>query len=79
MITEKIKDIEAEMARTQRNKATSNHLGILKAKLAKLRREILTPSTTGGGGPGVGFDVIFIIKGSKNRSCSCWICRISLW
>lgn len=53
---EKIKEIEAEMARTQKNKATSYHLGILKAKLAKLRREILTP-TSGGGGTGVGFDV----------------------
>ena len=46
---EKIKEIEAEMARTQKNKATSNHLGILKAKLAKLKRELLTPSKTSGG------------------------------
>ena len=56
-IVEKIKEIEAEMARTQKNKATSHHLGILKAKVAKLRRELLTPSSGGGGGPGVGFDV----------------------
>lgn len=55
-VVEKIKEIETEMARTQKNKATSNHLGILKAKLAKLRRELLTPKT-GGGGEGVGFDV----------------------
>lgn len=54
---QKIKDIEAEMAKTQKNKATSYHLGILKAKLAKLRRELLTPQGGGGGGPGVGFDV----------------------
>lgn len=40
---EKIKEIEAEMARTQKNKATSGHLGLLKAKLAKLRREVLMP------------------------------------
>ncbi|KAJ3081842.1 GTP-binding protein, partial [Quaeritorhiza haematococci] len=45
------------MARTQRNKATAHHLGILKAKLAKLRRELLTPQGGGGGGGGVGFDV----------------------
>ena len=32
----KIKEIEEEMARTQKNKATSGHLGLLKAKLAKL-------------------------------------------
>jgi len=48
-ILEKIADIESEMARTQKNKATSGHLGTLKSKLAKLRRELITPS--GGGGP----------------------------
>ncbi len=45
------------MARTQKNKATANHLGILKAKLAKLRRELLCPKGGGGGGAGEGFDV----------------------
>lgn len=54
---EKIKAIEDEMAKTQKNKATSFHLGQLKAKLAKLRRELLTPSGSGGGGGGLGFDV----------------------
>lgn len=44
------------MAKTQRNKATAGHLGLLKARLAKLRRELLTPKS-GGGGPGEGFDV----------------------
>src|SRR6201992_3163555 len=53
---DKIKEIESEMARTQKNKATSFHLGQLKAKLAKLKRELLTPSSSGGGG-GSGFDV----------------------
>jgi uncharacterized protein len=42
----------------QKNKATSYHLGQLKAKLAKLRRELISvPSGGGGGGGGVGFDV----------------------
>ncbi|KAL9053553.1 MAG: hypothetical protein Q9162_004720 [Coniocarpon cinnabarinum] len=54
---DKIKEIEAEMARTQKNKATSFHLGQLKAKLSKLKKELLTPSSGGGGGGGVGFDV----------------------
>ena len=54
----KIADIKAEMARTQKNKATAGHLGLLKAKLAKLRREILEPKGGGGGGGGgSGFDV----------------------
>lgn len=45
------------MAKTQKNKATSFHLGQLKAKLAKLKRELLTPTGGGGGGGGAGFDV----------------------
>merc|ERR1711953_1111219 len=57
-ILEKIADIEAEMARTQKNKATAGHLGMLKAKLAKLKREIIEESSkSSGGGGGEGFDV----------------------
>ncbi|KIP12673.1 hypothetical protein PHLGIDRAFT_27108 [Phlebiopsis gigantea 11061_1 CR5-6] len=54
---QKIKEVEDEMNRTQKNKATSYHLGQLKAKLAKLRRELINPSGGGGGGGGPGFDV----------------------
>ncbi|KAH8044816.1 GTP binding protein [Aureococcus anophagefferens] len=36
-IVDKIKELEAEYARTQKNKATEGHLGIIKAKLSKLR------------------------------------------
>ncbi|KAF9534801.1 P-loop containing nucleoside triphosphate hydrolase protein [Crepidotus variabilis] len=55
---QKIKEVEDEMAKTQKNKATSYHLGQLKAKLAKLKRELINPSTgSGGGGGGLGFDV----------------------
>ena len=46
-ILEKIKSIEEEVARTQRNKATEYHLGNLKARLAKLRTQLLEPK--GGG------------------------------
>ncbi|KAJ2759249.1 GTP-binding protein rbg1 [Coemansia nantahalensis] len=53
---DKIKEIEAEMAKTQKNKATAYHLGTLKAKLAKLRRELIAPPKSGGGA-GEGFDV----------------------
>ena len=52
----KIADIEAEMSRTQKNKATEGHLGLLKAKLAKLKREITDGPKASGGGEG-GFDV----------------------
>ena len=55
-ILDKIADIENEMAKTQKNKATAGHLGMLKAKLAKLRRELITPKSQGGG-TGEGFDV----------------------
>ncbi|KAJ1563358.1 Developmentally-regulated GTP-binding protein 2, partial [Cladochytrium tenue] len=56
-ILEKIADIETEMARTQKNKATEYHLGLLKAKLAKYRAMLLEPQ--GKSGPkGPGFDVV---------------------
>lgn len=43
---------------TQKNKATAYHLGQLRAKLAKLKRELIAPSGGGGGGGGgMGFDV----------------------
>jgi len=57
---QKIADIESEMARTQKNKATNGHLGLLKAKLAKCRAAIITEGTKGsggGGGTNAGFEV----------------------
>lgn len=45
------------MARTQKNKATMGHLCLLKSRLAKLRRELITPKGGGGGASGEGFDV----------------------
>eukprot|EP00924_Labyrinthula_sp_SR-Ha-C_P008379 maker-scaffold_11-snap-gene-11.32-mRNA-1 protein AED:0.03 eAED:0.03 QI:54/1/1/1/0.66/0.5/4/214/408 len=56
-ILERIKSIEEEMARTQKNKATMSHLCRLKAQLAKLRSELLEPSKSGSGGAGEGFEV----------------------
>lgn len=49
----------SQMARTQKNKATAYHLGLLKAKLAKYKRELLTPGTGKGAAAatGEGFDV----------------------
>lgn len=54
---QKIAEIEQEIARTQKNKATENHLGLLKARLAKLKSDIVAASKSGGGKAGDGFDV----------------------
>ncbi|KAH3685953.1 hypothetical protein WICPIJ_003075 [Wickerhamomyces pijperi] len=56
-IIEKIQQIELEMSRTQKNKATEYHLGLLKGKLAKLKRELLEPAAGGSSGGGQGFEV----------------------
>lgn len=55
-IPEKIKAIQDEMARTQINKATEHHLGLLRAKIAKLRRE-QEDASKGGSQDSEGFDV----------------------
>jgi hypothetical protein len=54
-----MKEIEVEMQRTQKNKATSYHLGRLKAQLAKLRTELLAPAAGAATGAkaGDGFEV----------------------
>lgn len=58
-VLQRIADIETEMAKTQKNKATNGHLGLLKAKLAKLRASLISEGTKsgGGGGGGGGFEV----------------------
>lgn len=45
------------MAKTQKNKATEYHLGLLKGKLARLRAQLLEPGPGAGAGAGTGFDV----------------------
>jgi len=56
--SDKINEIEAEMARTQKNKATAHHMGLLKAKLARLKRELIDGGAKGkGGAKEEGFDV----------------------
>jgi len=51
-IGDKIVEIEAEMARTQKNKATEHHLGSLKAKLARYKSELTEPRQKGPKIPG---------------------------
>lgn len=45
------------MDRTQKNKATEGHLGMLKAKIARLKRELLDNISKAKGGAGDGFEV----------------------
>ena len=55
-ILERIKEIEHELTMTQRNKATTTHIGLLKSQLARLRTQLLMPDSGSGGG-GQGFNV----------------------
>ncbi len=54
-LQEKLKELEDEMARTQKNKATEFHIGIIKSKIAQIRRELLAPRRHGASAGG--FDV----------------------
>jgi ribosome-interacting GTPase 1 len=59
-IPEKIKEIQEQIHRTQINKATEFHIGLLKAKIARLKREMqenIHGKTMHTGGENVGFDV----------------------
>lgn len=57
-IQERIKEIELELTRTQKNKATTTHIGLLKGQLARLRTQLLLPTSgDGGGGGSEGFAV----------------------
>ncbi|ODV91697.1 hypothetical protein CANCADRAFT_273 [Tortispora caseinolytica NRRL Y-17796] len=56
-IVEKIQQIEDELARTQKNKATEYHIGLLKGKLARYRAQLLEPTPGGSSGGGQGFEV----------------------
>jgi uncharacterized protein len=59
-IPEKIKEIQEQIQKTQINKATEFHIGLLKAKIARLKREMqenVHGKTMHTGGENVGFDV----------------------
>lgn len=61
-IHEKITEIEQQMARTQVNKATEHHLSLLKAKLARLKKEAEAPKKAGGSSEG------FAVRKSGNAT-----------
>ena len=54
---ERIKEIEEEMAKTQYNKATQGHFATLKARLSKLRSEIVETAVRKGAKKGSGFAI----------------------
>lgn len=68
-ILDRIQEIETEIARTQKNKATNYHLGTLKAKLAKYRAELLEP-TGKKGDKGEGFEVLKVWFRFKKKNIS---------
>ena len=64
---QRINDIEEEIARTQKNKATEYHIGRLKARLAQLRQELLVQTAKKQGGGIGGFDVCRRIRGLGSK------------
>ena len=54
-IKERLKELEDELAKTQKNKKTEYHIGILKSKIAQLRRQLLHPKKHGASAGG--FDI----------------------
>src|SRR5579875_1682196 len=56
-IPEKIKRIEEDLHRTQINKKTEHHIGLLKARLAKLKRELEEQTSRRGGSSSQGYDI----------------------
>jgi ribosome-interacting GTPase 1 len=55
-VQQRIADIEYEIKKTQKNKATNAHLCLLRGSLAKLRTQVMEAAKKQGGG-GEGFDV----------------------
>ncbi len=51
-IEEEIRSIQEEIDKTQKNKATEHHLGRLKAKMARLKDELIKQAMAKGGGAG---------------------------
>ena len=60
---EKIKELEEELRKTPYNKATQHHIGLVKAKIAKLREKALARGSGGGKGQS------YAVRKSGDASC----------
>ena len=93
-VLQQIAEIEKEMSRTQKNKATegvrrtiyliafidpspAQHLGTLKAKLAKLRSQLIEAATGTKGEKGEGFDVMK--SGDARVLSQCCMTNMFIW
>ena len=78
-VPEKIKAIQDEIARTQLNKATEHHIGLLKAKIAKLKREQETIQIKKSAKKSDGFDVkrTWRCNGCFYWTSQCWKINIT--
>ncbi|MGV8176695.1 MAG: OBG GTPase family GTP-binding protein [Candidatus Bilamarchaeaceae archaeon] len=56
-IQERIRELEEEVKKTKYNKATQHHIGRIKARIAQLKMEMISPSRTKAGKKTGGFDV----------------------
>jgi small GTP-binding protein len=56
-IEEEIRAIQEEMDKTQKNKATEHHMGRLKAKMARLKDDMIKKAIASKGGGGEGYSV----------------------
>ncbi len=56
-IEEEIRTIQEEMDKTQKNKATEHHMGRLKAKMARLKDDLIRKAIAGKGGGSEGYSV----------------------
>ncbi|MEM4367175.1 MAG: GTPase [Candidatus Anstonellales archaeon] len=80
-IEEKIRKIEEEMARTQKNKATEHHLGRLKAKIAQLKAEAEHKKSIGKSSYGYGLkkegDATVVLLGFPNAGKSSILSKLT--
>jgi len=78
-LDEEITAIEDEIRKTPYNKATSHHIGKLKAKLSRLKEEVQKRASSKGGGEGYSVrksgDATVVLVGYPSVGKSTWATR----